>query len=345
MVLLGIETSCDETAAAVVSLANNQLTIHGQIVASQAKLHAKYGGIVPEVAARKQVETIIPILKETNIDPKKINAIAVTSGPGLVTSLGVGVETAKVLSLIWQKPLIAINHVLAHLYGAWLSNPPLVKDEKKFLPALGLIVSGGHTELIIIKNHQSYKLLGRTLDDAAGEALDKSARLLGLPYPGGAALEKLAKASRAHMIKLPRMLVNNHSFNFSYSGLKTAVRYEVEKGRLTKTHRAALAAAAQTAVVELITRRVHQALKKIPVKSVIIGGGVTANKYLCDELQNIAQQHRLPLFLPHKQYTGDNAAMIAAAGLYQLQHKNTAQLKKYLTTWKNLSADPNWELC
>lgn len=344
MIVLGIETSCDETAAAVVKLAGGKLTVLSQVVASQAKLHAKFGGVVPEVAARKQVEAMIPVLAEAKINPKKIDAIAVTKGPGLVTSLGVGVETAKALSIAWQKPLIPVNHVLAHLYSVWPSNPSLVKNEKKFLPAMGLIVSGGHTELLIIYSHNKYKLIGRTIDDAAGEALDKSARLLDLPYPGGAALEKLALKSKANKIIFPKPLSNTNSFDFSFSGLKTAIRYEIEKNPAIGQRRFDVAAAVQASVTEFLCRRLTQALKKFKVKSIMIGGGVTANNYLRQNLQNIAYEHKLPLLLPQHEWTGDNAVMIATLGLMQFNTTSKTEAKKYLTAWKNLVAEPNWEL-
>jgi N6-L-threonylcarbamoyladenine synthase len=343
MVILGIETSCDETAAAVVKLRAGRMEVLREVIASQAKLHARYGGIVPEVAARKQVEIIIPVLEQVGVLPKQIDAIAVTSGPGLVTSLGVGVETAKCLSLAWGKPLLGVNHVLAHLYACWLSHPQLVHNDA-LLPTLGLIVSGGHTELVLLRSNGRYKLLGRTLDDAAGECLDKSARLLGLPYPGGAKLEQLAKRGDPSCSPFPKSLANTHSLDFSFSGLKTAVRYHIEKARPTGRQRADIAAGVQAAVAEQLTRRVEQALTKYRVNSMVIGGGVTANQYIRSELQRACNRHDVPLLLPEQRWTGDNAAMIAALALVQLRGKSKTQISRLKNSWRTLIAEPNWEL-
>lgn len=343
MVVLGIETSCDETAAAMVRLRAGRMEVLAEVVASQAKLHAKYGGVVPEVAARKQVETIIPVLRESGVKPKQVDAIAVTRGPGLVTSLGVGVETAKALSVAWSKPLLGVNHVLAHLYACWLSHPNLVRDDS-MLPALGLIVSGGHTELVLVKHGGRYKLLGRTLDDAAGECLDKSARLLGLPYPGGAKLEQLALRGDASRCPFPRSLERTTSYDFSFSGLKTAVRYHVERTEPTGRARADVAAGVQAAVAEQLTRRVGQALGRHRVRSVVIGGGVTANRYIRNQLQLTCASHGVPLLLPEPRWTGDNGAMIASLALVQLQGKPSRSLTQLKSSWKTLVAEPNWEL-
>ncbi len=343
MVVLGIETSCDETAAAVVRLRGGRMEALAEVVASQAKLHAKYGGVVPEVAARKQVEAIIPVLKESGVRPNQIDAIAVTRGPGLVTSLGVGVETAKALSIAWGKPLLGVNHVLAHLYACWLSHPQLVRDDR-MLPALGLIVSGGHTELVLLRPGGRYKLLGRTMDDAAGECLDKSARLLGLPYPGGAKLEQLALRGNAECCPFPRSLANTKGYEFSFSGLKTAVRYQVEKTKPTGRQKADVAAGVQAAVAEQLTRRVGQALERHRVRCVVIGGGVTANRYIRSQLQQTCDGHGVPLLLPEPKWTGDNAAMIAALALVQLDGKSPAQISRLKPSWRTLVAEPNWEL-
>ena len=343
MVILGIETSCDETAAAVVRLSRGRMEVLRQVVASQAKLHARYGGVVPEVAARKQVEMIIPVLEQVGVLPKQIDAIAVTSGPGLVTSLGVGVETAKCLSVAWNKPLLGVNHVLAHLYACWLSHQQLVRDDA-LMPALGLIVSGGHTELVLLQSNGRYRLLGRTLDDAAGECLDKSARLLGLPYPGGAKLEQLAKRGDSSRSLFPKSLANTSSFDFSFSGLKTAVRYHIEKARPTGQRCADVAAGVQAAVTEQLTRRVDQALAKHRVRNVVIGGGVTANQYIRHELQQVCDRRDVPLLLPKQQWTGDNAAMVAALALVQLQNKSKTQITRLKNSWRTLISEPNWEL-
>ncbi len=221
MIILGIETSCDETAAAVLKQTKERIQILSNIVSSSASMQAKYGGIIPEQAARQQIKSIIPVIEESlqlsGYSRQEIDAIAVTYGPGLIGSLLVGVETAKTLSLIWEKPLIPINHLMGHFYANWIS-----PKQTPTFPCIGLLVSGGHTDLVLFQNHGKYEYLGGTRDDAAGECFDKCARLLGLTYPGGPEISKLAQKGK-DIYKLPRPMINSKNFDFSFSGLKTAV--------------------------------------------------------------------------------------------------------------------------
>ena len=233
MIILGIETSCDDTAVSLIRGTKNKLTILSHIVSSQIMTHRKYGGVVPEVAARRHVINIIPTLdsalRQAKISSDKIDVIAVTRGPGLVTSLRVGVQTAKTLAFAWGKKIIGVNHMEGHIYANWLGH------HKILLPALCLIVSGGHTELILMKNHGQYKLVGQTRDDAAGEAFDKVAKLIGLKYPGGPLIQKLAKQGNANRFNFPRPMLYQKNYDFSFSGLKTAVLYLVKKEFSEKT--------------------------------------------------------------------------------------------------------------
>ncbi len=359
MLILGIETSCDETSAALVENGQNLLS---HVVASSAKLHQKYGGIVPEVAARKQVEAIIPVLTETlkpfnfaqiNHSPD-IDAIAVTIGPGLIGSLLVGVETAKTLAYVWQKPLIPVNHVLAHIYAVFLREHNTKQEtrikKQQFdnktmeqwnngdisFPAIALVVSGGHTELYLMSNEKSLKWLGGTLDDAAGECFDKTARVLGLPYPGGPAIAAAAAKSQITnyplQIKLPRPMINDDSLNFSFSGLKTAVLREWDKlrhfgkpeERIQKQQQiksgtsqddklvSAFAQEIQESITDVLVNKTLKAAKIYQAKSLIITGGVAANQRLREKFNSQLTTHNLQLFMPPAHFCVDSAAYIAA---------------------------------
>ncbi|MDC0449240.1 tRNA (adenosine(37)-N6)-threonylcarbamoyltransferase complex transferase subunit TsaD, partial [bacterium] len=276
MNIFGIETSCDETAAAVVRDGVYEIC---SVVSSSADLHHKTGGVVPEVAARKQVEFIVPVVEETlnqfgeGID--KIDALAVTVGPGLIGSLLVGVEAAKALSLAWDKPLIPVNHLVGHIYANWVDNPNSVE-----FPALGLVVSGGHTDLVLMKGHGGMEFLGGTIDDAAGEAFDKTARLLGLAkYLGGVELSnKAAECTNNTLVgRLPRPMLDRDNYDFSFSGLKTAVRRLVEGNNLPPE---VVACEFETAVVDVLVKKTIRAAKNHNVKSILLGGGVSANRPL-----------------------------------------------------------------
>ncbi len=307
MKVLGIETSCDETAAAVVEGGKHILS---SIVASQVELHARYGGIVPEVASRQHILTILPVLEralgEAGVGLEGVEAIAVTNGPGLPGSLLVGMSLAKALALARKLPLVGVNHLEAHLYSLWLAgNPPP-------LPALALLVSGGHTELVLMKDHGDIQPLGRTRDDAAGEALDKAARLLGLGYPGGPAIEKAARQGEARF-PLPRAWIKG-SYDFSFSGLKTALRRMVE-GMAGPLPIPDLAASFQQAVVDMLVVKALEAARSLPVKAVLVAGGVAANTLL---RETFLARSPLPVLIPPLSLCTDNAAMVAACGYFRL---------------------------
>lgn len=321
MIILGIETSCDETAAAVLTNDENRVTILSNVVASSADLQAKYGGVIPEQAAREQIKSMIPVIEEalleSRVKSQDIDAIAVTYGPGLIGSLLVGVETAKTLATVWNKPLIPINHLLGHFYANWIGGQP------KF-PAIGLLVSGGHTDLILFKDHGRHEYLGGTRDDAAGECFDKCARLLRLPYPGGPNLAKLALQGLALQINLPRPMINSKDLDFSFSGLKTAVANIADKSNV-----ADLAASIEQTIVDVLVKKSIQAVKQYGVKNLIIAGGVAANQLLVSNLQL-----KTKLYVPPPELCTDNAAMIATAAFF-----NNHPIKP-----NKLQANPNLNL-
>lgn len=338
MKILGIETSCDETALAIVESDGKNFVVKKDLVFSQIPIHKKYGGVVPEVAARAHVEKLPALLDRLGTKTGRgIDAIAVVNGPGLVTSLRVGVELAKTLSFLWNKPLIAINHIEAHILANWLT-----KKNKIVFPALALVVSGGHTELILMKKKGEYKKIGQTLDDAAGEAFDKVAKIFNIGYPGGPAIAKWAEKGKADAIDFPRPLLNKPNFDFSFSGLKTAVLYEVkrnEKKASDKKYIADVCASFQEAVVDTLVAKTLKAAKKHRVKTIMLAGGVSANEWLRAELQ-LGVKKFLPkvnVVLPEIKYTGDNAAMVGAAGALHAK-------KKCFTKWDKIDVDPNLSL-
>lgn len=321
MLILGIETSCDETSGALIKTENNTIQILSNIVVSSLMLHAKTGGIIPEVAAREQVKYIIPVIKkalEKIQNPKKeLDAIAVTVGPGLIGSLLVGVETARTLSYLWKKPLIPVNHLFGHIYANFIDNASNSSVPK--FPIIALVVSGGHTDLVFIEKHGSIKWLGGTRDDAAGEAFDKTARLLNLPYPGGPNIEKLALSVNKDIYNFPRPLINSGDFDFSFSGLKTAVLRQVEQTRqLDNKTISNISYSLQNAVFDVLIKKTLDAAIKFSAKSILLGGGVAANETLKKrfELEIINRQSSIKLFVPDKKLCTDNAAMIATAGFY-----------------------------
>jgi N6-L-threonylcarbamoyladenine synthase len=321
--ILGIETSCDETAAAVVA---DGRIVKSSVVASQTKLHEKYGGVVPEIASRAHIEKIYPVIKEaieqSNITRDDIDAIAVANQPGLTIALVVGVTAAKTLSFTWEKPLIAINHLHAHLQSAILS------EEKLELPAVALIVSGGHTCLYDYHSPLEPELLGSTIDDAAGEAFDKVATILKLPYPGGPNIEKAAADGDPKAIKFPRSMLGRDSLDFSFSGIKTAVLYHCRgqdmKGKdkvdsMSQQEIADIAASFQAAVVDVLVKKTQRAAKKIDAKTVLLGGGVAANNKLRTDLQQMCDSTTPPikLLVAPKQYCTDNAVMVASLAYHK----------------------------
>ena len=307
MKILGIETSCDETAAAVVEDGTGILSNQ---IASQVELHARYGGVVPEVASRQHLLSIIPVIEramtEAGVSWKDLSGIAVTMGPGLAGSLLVGVNVAKAMALARGLPLIGINHLEAHIYANWLG-----ADGIDF-PVVCLIVSGGHSDLVLMKGHGDYAVLGRTRDDAAGEAFDKAARILGLGYPGGPAIEKASRQGTAS-IQLPRAWLRD-SHDFSFSGVKTALLRLVEAGRVSSV--ADAAASFQAAVVEVLVTKTVAVAKERRVKKVLLSGGVASNSWLREQL---VKHSPLPVLVPPPILCTDNAAMIAACGYYRRQ--------------------------
>jgi len=321
--ILGIETSCDETAAAVVA---DGSVVKSSVVASQAKLHEKYGGVVPEIASRAHIENIYPVITEAlsaaNVAKDDLAAIAVANQPGLTIALIVGVTAAKTLSVVWDKPLIAVNHLHAHLQSAML-------DERDLqLPAVALIVSGGHTCLYECESPLELKLLGRCIDDAAGEAFDKVATILKLPYPGGPSIEKVAQGGNPRSIDFPRSMLGPESLDFSFSGIKTAVLYYCRgqdmKGNsrvdsMSKQQIADIAASFQAAVVDVLVEKTRRAIEKVNAKTVLLGGGVAANSLLRTELAKMCESYSpaRSLLVAPKPYCTDNAVMVASLAYHK----------------------------
>jgi len=395
MFILAIETSCDETAVAVVKFQGSGHRILANIVSSQVKIHAKYGGVVPNLASRMHLKNIIPCIieadrfasrgyqrgrtrKSVRVDPRSyprlsastnIDLIAVTIGPGLIPALLIGTNTAKALAYAWDKPIIGVNHIEAHIYANFVgirrnnadknaeitlkgsaSNRRI--DQRRFsgiFPALCLVVSGGHTQLILTKGHGKYKLLGETRDDAVGEAFDKVAKLLNLGYPGGPAIAAKAAKFKIENLKfkidLPRPMIHSKDFDFSFSGLKTAVLYLVKDGVATFTSRSdrslkaatpSICASFQQAVIDVLIAKTIRAAKEVKAKTVMLAGGVAANKELRRQFKK-AIKEELPntcYLIPDTQYCTDNAVMVAVAAYYRLLH-NKPQ------TWKDIEANAN----
>ncbi len=312
MLILGIESSCDETAAAIVA---DGKTVLADVVASQIAVHTPYGGVVPELASRKHVEAILPVisqaLREAQISREQLDAIAVTQGPGLVGALLVGLSAAKAMAYALQKPLLAVNHLEGHMHAAFLEDAALDR------PCVCLVVSGGHTALYRIDPGRNIRFLGTTRDDAAGEAFDKVAKLLGLGYPGGIIIDRLASTGNPQAFAFPRAYLDRDSLDFSFSGLKTAVGNFLrrfgppgENGSLSLED---IAASFQEAVVDVLVAKTMQAATAANVTDVAVVGGVAANRRLRERLQEEASFHRLELHLPVLRYCTDNAVMIAAA--------------------------------
>ena len=331
MIILGIETSCDETAAAVVEDGIKEIC---SVVASSKEFHEKTGGIVPEVAARKQVEAITPVISECfeklkdakgleSLEEgyKLIDAVAVTVGPGLVGSLIVGIEAAKSLSLALGKPIIPVNHLVGHIYANFIGN-----DKSIEFPAAALLVSGGHTDLILIKDHGNFSYLGGTLDDAAGEAFDKVARLLGLSkYLGGVLLSKKAEECKKNILegKLPRPMINLNNFDFSFSGLKTSTRRLIEENKYPVE---VVACEFENAVVDVLVRKTIKAAKKYGVKNILLGGGVSANRLLRKRITEEADKIGVVIHIPPISLCTDNAVYIAGAAFFNNKHGKYGEL-------------------
>jgi N6-L-threonylcarbamoyladenine synthase len=378
MNILAIETSCDETAVSFVKAEKGLFIVLDDLISSQIKVHAPFGGVVPNLAAREHLKNLPvllnKIIKKHKLGPADIDLIAVTQGPGLIPALLIGTNAAKALAFAWQKPLVGVHHIAGHIYANFVrevkSQKSKVKSSETKFPMLALIVSGGHTQLILMKKHMDFKIVGETLDDAAGEAFDKVAKILNLGYPGGPAVAALAakipisksqypnksKILRQRRISLwlknskfslPRPMINSNNLNFSFSGLKTAVLYTVKKNpRILKDKNlvAALSAEFQQAVIDVLVSKTIKAAEKYDPKTILLGGGVSANKELRkqlgdkikEELKNTKYQ------IPDTKYSLDNAAMIALAGYFR--YTQTKNKKIFANNWKNLEADAGLSL-
>jgi len=379
---LAIETSCDETAIAVLEI-NSKPKILSNIIASQVKIHQKYGGVFPALAKREHQKNLLPVLtkslktakmlkaqsvkretKNNNLKRKtlqkilerepnlskniekflnqyekpKIDAIAITVGPGLEPCLWTGVNFAKALSSWWNLSLIPVNHLEAHIAANWLEKNP---DTKNLFPTICLVVSGGHTQLILMKDFGHYKIIGETRDDAAGECFDKTARVLGLPYPGGPAISKLAEQAQSpsqkdFKINLSRPMINEKNYDFSFSGLKTAVLYDYQK-RSAKTKKSAFYLKAiskeiQEAIIDVLIKKTIRAAKDYRAKTIMLGGGVTANNRLRQKFLEETEKKKIEIFIPQPEFSTDNAAMIAVAAYFGIKKKKG---------WQDIKADAN----
>jgi N6-L-threonylcarbamoyladenine synthase len=326
--ILGIETSCDETAAALVMGGTD---VASSVVSSQVDLHAQYGGVVPEVASRAHLETLNPIVAraivEAAVPESRIDAVACTVGPGLIGALLVGVAAAKSFAQAWGVPFVGVNHHEAHLYSAFLEDPSLE------FPLVVLLVSGGHTMLVEMRDHGQYRLLGRTIDDAAGEAFDKVARFLGLGYPGGPAIDREAERGDPEAIAFPRAMMQE-GLDFSFSGLKTSVVNYVRKHPDVST--ADVAASFQQAVVDVLVAKARRAAREVGAAGLVLGGGVAANSLLRERFLDACVDDGIRGFLPSRSLCTDNAAMIAAAGWFRLRSDGPTSL--------DVGASPNLRL-
>jgi N6-L-threonylcarbamoyladenine synthase len=369
MLILGIETSCDETAASVLEVKKEKIKVLSNVVSSQIKLHAAWGGVVPNLAAREHLKNIFPVihnaLKEARVKPSAIDLIGVTSGPGLIPALLIGVNAAKTLAYVWKKPLMGIHHIEGHIYANFIGVKSKVKslkskvDEKIKFPILCLVVSGGHTQLILMKKHLHYQIIGETQDDAVGEAFDKVARILGLGYPGGPAIAQRAmefpKKSKNYKLKaisyklnFPRPMINSKDFNFSFSGLKTAVLYETKKHLarnaslvFNKKYISEICYEFQKAATEVLIAKTIRAAQKYHPRSVLLAGGVSANLELRKKLGATVRKElpKMAYYIPDTAYALDNSAMIAAAAYFRWKLS-----RKKIYPWRNVGADANLKL-
>jgi N6-L-threonylcarbamoyladenine synthase len=317
-VVLGIETSCDETAASVVI---GGRLVRSSVVSSQVDLHARYGGVVPEIASRAHLDLLVPVVAEAmveaGVEGPDIDAVAATHGPGLIGALLVGVSHAKALALVWDKPFVAVNHLEAHLYASFLEEPDLD------MPVVVLLVSGGHTLLVHMEGPGRYHVLGQTLDDAAGEAFDKVARYLGLGYPGGPAIDRVAGQGHATAVAFPRAM-RDEGYDFSFSGLKTSVVNHVRKHPEVATPD--VAASFQEAVVDVLVAKARRAADDVGAKAICLGGGVAANSRLREAIVEACAEDGRRAFVPTMAMCTDNAAMVAAAGWYAWRDRGASAL-------------------
>ncbi len=349
MLVLGIETSCDETAAAVIQEEQGTVEVLSSVVSSQIKLHAQWGGVVPNLAAREHLKNILPVigssLKEAGVKPADLDLIAVTQGPGLIPALLIGTNAAKTLAYVWNKPLIGIHHIEGHIYANFIN-----VVEIKF-PILCLVVSGGHTQLVLMKKHLDYEIIGETLDDAAGEAFDKVARILGRDYPGGPIISRMAenfkRSKKETTLVLPRPMIKSKDFNFSFSGLKTAVLYLVknnpDKAR-KENFSEEVAYEFQQATIDVLIDKTLKAVRKHSPQTVMLAGGVSVNEELRTQMEKAVAENfpEVGFRLPEIKFAMDNAAMIASAGAFRW--KNSQGKKEFSSGWKNLEADANLKI-
>lgn len=351
-IILAIETSCDETAAAIIKTnpKTGRLSVLANVISSQIEIHKKYGGVVPEVAAREHVLNILPVVNEaltkSKIKPRQLTAIAITKGPGLITSLITGIETVRTLAYVWNKPIIEVNHIEGHIYSNFINPASPIK-----FPAIILTVSGGHTTLLSMNKSGKIKIIGETRDDAAGEAYDKAAKMLGLGYPGGPIISRYAAEYKEALdkkptskssfppIDLPRPMLNSTDFDFSFSGLKTALLYNLQKDKNWKKRISEYCYEFQQAIIEVLIGKTIKAAKKIKAQTVMLAGGVSANRELREQMA-AAVKDKLPkinFLIPAHEYTTDNAAMIAAAAIYKLKRQKPSSFSR-------LRVDPSLQL-
>ena len=321
MYILGIESSCDETSASIVKNGTEEIAT---VISSQIDIHKDYGGVVPEIASRHHVKNITMVLEEclekANMKMEDIDAIAITYGPGLIGSLLIGLEAAKTLAFIYNKPLIPVHHIAGHIYANSLVKP-------LEFPLLAVVVSGGHTELVEMEGHYKFKKIGGTLDDAIGECYDKVARVIGLEYPGGPKLDKLAtEGDDTYKLPIP---LQDDSYNFSFSGLKSAVinLAHNEEQRGSKIRKADLAASFQKVAVESITNKLRKAIEEKHIKNIVVAGGVAANKALRKAMEDVAKEFEINISIPPMKYCTDNGTMIAAAGYFAYLDGRVANLE------------------
>ena len=340
MPLLAVETSCDETSAAVV----HQGRVLSNVVSSQISLHAEYGGVVPELAAREHLRNLLPVaraaLGEASVTADQLDAVAATRGPGLPSALMVGFRAAQAAAFVLGRPFLGLNHHEAHLYSPWVSGQPPLADFSKFQPNVSLIVSGGHTILVHVRSELAHRVLGSTVDDAAGECFDKTGKLMGLPYPAGPEIDRLAEGGNPKAYDFPRPMINDPNDDFSFSGLKTSVRYFLRDhpGLLDDTQRLRdLCASVQAAIVDVLVTKAIRAAKRLDVGCVTASGGVTCNRSLRQRLSAACERERLTLRLAGKGLCTDNAAMIGILAERKLAVRTDATLS---------DADilPNWAL-
>jgi len=361
MIILGIESTCDETGVAILKIAENKdgktiVKVLANIISSQIKKHKAFGGVVPQLAAKLHQKNIISVLEEAlkiaNIKAPegldKIDLISVAKGPGLIPALLVGVSAAKTLAWGLKKPLVGVNHMEGHIMAVLLPMPNAkCQMPKPELPALALLVSGGHTQLVLIESWLKYKILGETRDDAAGEAFDKVAKMLGLGYPGGAKIEELAKKGNSKAFDFPRPMAKSADYDFSFSGLKTSVRYTLDSIKLKlkvlpsirNAYISDIAASFQRAVIDVLVGKTIRAAQAYKIKTLIVGGGVSINQALRRELKKSLKE-KLPavkFFAPEKEYSNDNAAMIALAGYFRIKNGEAGD-------WKKVQADAKLKL-